>query len=183
MKVCVTTKHTFEDVEKYLSPIKQFGQEKTRKGTYDDWDEAKHTAQWLQNAMASIQTQEQSRLNIYYLEEDQKIIGVAFALINSSITLESLSNDGVVPDAADIAHVTGIHIVEDYRGKGRGSSWLQGEVFADLRREGVQQVYIRSSHHKALALYERLGTKVGNYISISDSNLYQRYGYIYKIDL
>lgn len=48
---------------------------------------------------------------------------------------------------------------------------------------GLKEVYIKSSHNKALNLYDKLGTVVGNYISISDHQLYQRYGYIYKIDL
>ena len=183
MKIKITEQHTFEDVEKYLFPIKQFCEEKVRKGMYDDWDEVKHTAEWIQKVLSSIKKHESGRLNVYYLEEGETVIGVAFALINSNITLESLAKDGIIPDSAEIAHLTGFHIMEAYRGKGRGSSWLLGEIFEDLRAEGVKQIYIRSSHHQALSLYERLGSKIGNYIGISDSKLYQRYGYIYKIDL
>ncbi|MBQ8409178.1 MAG: GNAT family N-acetyltransferase [Clostridia bacterium] len=183
MKIHITAQHTFEDIEKYLFPIKQFCEEKARKGIYDDWDEAKHTAEWIKKVMSSIQMHEKGQLDIYYLEENETIIGVAFALIGSQITLDSLAKDGIVPDSKEIAHFTGFHIIEACRGKGYGSAWLQGEIFEDLRAQGVKQIYIKSSHHQALALYERLGTKVGNYIGISDSKLYQRYGYIYKIDL
>lgn len=150
---------------------------------YDDWNETKHTEDWLKKIISSVQKQGSDQLTIYYKEENEKIIGVAFALMNSDITLDTLAKDGIVPELKEIAHVTGFHMIEAYRGKGYGSSWLVGEIFDDLRTQGIKQVYIKSSHHQALALYERLGTKVGNYVSISDSKLYQRCGHIYKIDL
>ena len=183
MKIRITEKHTFHDIEKYLFPVKQFCEEKKRKGMYDDWNEADHTAEWITKIISSVQNGENGHLNIYYLEENEKIIGSAFALINSDITLDALARDGIIPDSEKIAHITCFHIIEAYRGKGRGSSWLIGEIFSDLRAQGVKQVYIKSSHHPALSLYERLGTQVGNYISMSDSKLYQRYGYIYRIEL
>lgn len=183
MKIRITKEHTFNDIEKYLFPVKQFCEEKLRKGMYDDWNEAEHTADWIKKILCSVRNSENGHLDIYYLEEKGKIIGAAFALINSNITLDALAKDGIVPDSEKTAHVTCFHIIEAYRGKGRGSSWLTGEIFNDLRAQGVKYVYIKSSHNSALTLYERLGTKVGNYISISDSKLYQRYGYIYRIEL
>lgn len=183
MKTVVTKTHCVEDVEKYLYPVKQFGEEKLRKGMYDDWNEAAHTLDWLNKVLSSIQNGGEDELVIYYLAENDRIIASAFALMNSKLTIASLGKDGIIPDPGKIAHVTCFHVLEAYRGKGLGSSWLTGEIFGDLRARGVAQVYIRSSHNSALSLYEKLGTKVGNYISVSDSKLYQRYGYIYKIDL
>ena len=183
MKFCVTKEHTFRDLEKFLLPAIQFGEEKLRKGTYDDWNEAEHTAAWLKKVLCSIQSGDDGNLTIYYLEEDGSIIGTAFTLTDSHITLDALAKDGIVPAPEKTTHLCCFHIAEAYRGKGRGSSWLTGEIFEDLRAQGVKQVYIKSSHHSALPLYERLGTKVGNYISISDSKLYQRYGHIFKVTL
>lgn len=183
MKFCVTPEHTFQDIEPYLAPVRQFGEEKLRKGMYDDWNEAAHTADWLKKILSAMQNAQNGTLTVYSLEEDGQIIGSAFALINSTITRDALAKDGVVPGSDPIAHITCFHILEAYRGKGRGSFWLTHEIFDDLRRRNVKEVYIKSSHNPALPLYEKLGTKVGNYISISDSSLYQRYGYIYKIEL
>lgn len=183
MKFCVTKEHTFRDLEKFLLPAILFGEEKIRKGTYDDWNEAAHTAAWLKKVLRSIQCGDAGNLTIYYLEEKGNIIGTAFTLTDSALTLNTLAKDGIDPDNVKVTHLCCFHIVEAHRGKGRGSSWLTGEIFEDLRVQGVKQVYIKSSHHSALPLYERLGTKVGNYISISDSKLYQRYGHIFKVIL
>lgn len=60
---------------------------------------------------------------------------------------------------------------------------MEDEVLKDLKEQGIDTVYIKSSHNKALGLYDKLGKRIGNYIGISDHKLYQRYGYIYKIDL
>lgn len=183
MRFCVTKEHTFSDIEKFLFPANRFREEKLRKGMYDDWDEGEHTAVWLKKVLLSIQNGEKGNLTIYYLEDNGIIIGTAFALTDSQITLDSLAKDGIIPNCEKIAHLTCFHIIEAYRGKGRGSSWLTSEVFPHLRSQGVNEVYIKSSHHSALPLYEKLGTRIGNYISISDSKLYQRYGYIFKVTL
>lgn len=185
MKLDITKEHAFSDIQKYLSPLRQFNEEKARKGMLDDWDEAKHTSDWIKRILKSIQDGGNDRLTVYYWEEKGSIIGVAFALINSESIRTTLAKDGVFPDVESptLAHLTGFHILESHRGQGRGSSWLTTEILPDLRAKGVQQLYIRSSHYRALSLYEKLGTKVGNYISVSDSKLYKRYGYIYRIDL
>ena len=56
-------------------------------------------------------------------------------------------------------------------------------MFKDLKNQDIQEIYIKSSHNKVLNLYNRFGNIIGNYIGISDHELYQRYGYIYRIDL
>lgn len=183
MKLVVEKGVTVEALASYLSPVEQYCAEKIRKGQYDDWDEAEHTRQWLCGVLDSINTNGHGKLNVYYLEKETEIIGAAFALYESRSLLETLKKDGVAPPNERVAQVTCFHIIEKYRGHGIGKAWLETEILRDLQRLGVQAVYIRSSHHRALPLYERLGKKVGNYISVSDHQLYQRYGYIFQIDL
>ena len=183
MKFCVTKEHSFSDIEKFLFPVNQFGEEKRRKGMYDDWDEEAHTIQWLKKVMRFIQSGEAGELTIYYLEEDGTIIASAFTLTGSNLTKDMLEQNGITTACGKVAHFSCFHVLEAFRGKGRGSAWLFREILPDLRNQGVNEVYIKSSHHSALPLYERFGTKIGSYISISDSKLYQRYGYIYKITL
>lgn len=67
--------------------------------------------------------------------------------------------------------------------RGIGKDWLENEILKDLREQGIKKVYIKSSHNKSLGLYNKLGTRIGKYIGISDNGLYQRIGYIYEIKL
>lgn len=183
MKFAVTKEHSIRDIEKFLFPVNQFCQEKIQKGMYDDWNEAAHTEDWLKNVLFSLRNGGEDKLSVYYREENGVVIGALFVLTNSTIMVSAFAKDGIVLDPQTSAHVTCFHVLRAYRGKGLGSAWITGEIFDDLREQGITEVYIKSSHHLALSLYEKLGTKIGNYISVSDSKLYQRYGYIYRIEL
>ena len=147
MRIRITQAHTMAEIEPYLFPVRQFCAEKRRKGMCDDWDEARHTTDWLEQVLADQQNGEPGELYVYYLEENGTITGAAFALLHSRITLDALAQAGVIPGDEQIAHLTCFHILEAYRRKGRDSAWLTGEIFGDLRAQGVDAVYIKSSHH------------------------------------
>ena len=183
MKYRVKKGTAIDDIRKYLSPVIKYGEEKQRKNMTDDWDELKHTLRWLEKILDAINRDDGDILDIYYLEENAQIIGALFVLSGNKSLKESLASDGVFPSTDHIAQLTCFHIIETYRGRGIGRRWIENEVFRDLKLCGVQKVYIKSSHHQALRLYEKIGTVVGNYIGVSDHELYQRYGYIFEIDL
>lgn len=149
----------------------------------DDWDELKHTSRWLEQTLEAINRDEGDVLDIYYLEEAEKIVGVLFVLFGSQSLKKMLTESGIPLSTEHIAQLTCFHIIETHRGRGVGRQWIENEVFRDLRNYGIQKVYIKSSHHQALRLYQKLGTVVGNYIGVSDHGLYQRYGYIFEINL
>lgn len=148
---------------------------------YDDWNELTHTIKWVENILNSINKDNGDILDIYYLEENTKIIGVIFSLSGSDNILKFKKENDIISKTNKITQLSCFHILKDYRGI--GSKWLTDEVLKNLKEEGIEEVYIKSSHNKVLNLYDRIGTRIGNYISISDNKLYQRYGYIYKIDL
>lgn len=183
MKYSVKKGTTIDEIRKYLSPVIKYGEEKQRKSMADDWDELKHTLRWLEQTLEAIDRDEGDVLDIYYLEQDAQIIGTLFMLSNSKSLKKILTADGVFPPTDHIAQLTCFHIIETHRGHGVGRQWIEDEIFSDLKKRGIQKVYIRSSHHQALRLYQKLGTVAGNYIGVSDHGLYQRYGYIFEIDL
>ena len=71
------------------------------------------------------------------------------------------------------------HILKKYRGI--GTRWLKEVIFPDLIKSNIQNLYVKSSHNRALHTYQRLGKQIGQYIGISDNELYQRLGHIYMI--
>ena len=181
MKITVQKDMTIQDLAPYLKPVEQFCNEKKQKGCWDDWDEAAHTREWLVHVLDSIQAGNGDVLDIWYMEKNGEIAGSAFVLSNSSLVYETLAKDSISAEHP-AAHFTCFHIVKEYRGMGLGGKWM-AEICSDLRCRGIRTMYIRSSHHTALPLYERLGTLVGSYISISDHQMYRRYGYVYAVKL
>lgn len=180
MKLSVCNDINLEDIEKYLYPVKLYNVEKKDNDMYDDWDEYKHTKDWLLNIIKEINNEKVDTLDIYYLEENSIVIGAIFALSGDNLISDFLNKNNINTKKKS-AQLSCFHILKDYRGI--GSKWLENEVFKDLKNQGIEEIYIKSSHNKALNLYSRLGNIIGDYIGISDHGLYQRYGYIYKIDL
>lgn len=172
---------TFDSISKYLYPVEQYGKEKIKNNIYDDWNELEHTSKWIQKILKSINDENGDILDIYYIEDDGKIVGVIFALSGSDNILKFLRECNIESTSEKVAQLSCFHIIKDYRGIGR--EWLKNEVLKDLKQQGIKNVYIKTSHNKALRLYDKLGTRVGNYIGLSDNELYQRYGYIYKINI
>lgn len=181
MKLRVNSDMLFKDINKYLYPVQQYGKEKIDNNMYDDWNELEHTTKWIQKILKSINENNGDILDIYYLEDNSNIIGVLFCLSVSDNLKNFLEESNVNLINDKVAQLSCFHILKDYRGIGK--KWLKNEVLKDLQEQGFKKIYIKSSHNKALKLYDTLGTKIGNYIDISDNELYQRFGYIYRIDL
>lgn len=181
MKIRLTKDMSFNDINKYLYPVKEYIKEKTDNNMYDDWNELEHTSSWLKEVIKSINENNKDILDIYYIEDNETIIGVVFSLSGNNIISNFLNQNNITESTNEVAQLTCFHILKNYRGIGR--KWLENEVLKDLHSQGIKTVFIKSSHNKAIGLYDKLGTKIGNYIGLSDHKLYQRYGYIYKIDL
>ncbi len=181
MKIRLNSEMCFRDIEKYLYPVSEYGKEKIINNMYDDWNEYEHTKECLKSFINSIKKKEGDIVDIYYLEEENIIVGVIISLSGSDNIKTFLKEINVAPSGKRVAKLTCFHILKEYRGIGK--NWLKREVLSDLKEQGIEEVYIKSSHNKALNLYDKLGTRIGNYIGISDNKLYQRYGYIYKIEL
>lgn len=181
MKIRLNSEISFDEINKYLNPVKEYGNEKINNNMYDDWNELEHTTKWIEKILDSIKEKNNDILDIYYIKDNDKIIGVIFSLSGSNLIKEFLKENNISSTSKKIAQLSCFHIIKDYRGIGK--KWLEREVLKDLKEQEIEEVYIKSSHNKALSLYDRIGTKIGNYIGISDNKIYQRLGYIYKINL
>lgn len=181
MKIRVNSNMLLKDINKYLYPVQQYGKEKIDNNMYDDWNELEHTTKWIEKILKSINENSRDTLDIYYLEDNENIIGVIFCLSGGDNLQNFLKESNINLTNDKVAQLSCFHIIKSYRGIGK--KWLENEILKDLQEQGFKKIYIKSSHNKALGLYDKLGTKVGNYIGISDNGLYQRIGYIYEIKL
>ena len=179
MKLKILPSTPWSDIAPFLAPVLKYGEEKARNNMQDDWDEYEHTKGWLEKYLA----QGDGQLDVYYIKEKGEVIASVFILQDSQQFAAGLKNNGVEISAQRIAQLTCFHVMEAHRGRGLGRKWLEEEVFQDLKEQGIQEVYIRSSHHRALRLYDKLGSRVGTYVGVSDHQLYERLGYIFKIIL
>ena len=154
MKIRVKSEMEFDEINKYLVPVKEYGNEKINNNMYDDWNELEHTTKWIQKIKNSLEQNNEDILDIYYLKDKEKIIGVIFVLLGNNLIREFMKENNISSTSKRIAQLSCFHIIKDYRGIGK--KWLESEVLKDLREQGIQEVYIKSSHNKALSLYDRI---------------------------
>ena len=180
-KMNIKNTEDFIYLEKLLSPVKRYVEEKKINGMYDDYDEYKNTIQWIEN-IKNIILNEEDVLTAYYIENSENdIVGIIFALTENEIIKKFREKHNIKVDDCKQCQLICFHIDKQYRGIGK--KFLENYVFKDLKDKKINIIFIKSSHNKALSLYSKFGNVVGNYIGISENQLYQRYGYIYKIQL
>lgn len=184
-KICIRTINDFEsiDYDKLMYPVIRYGEEKLKNNMYDDWDEYKHTRKMINQLQQNLKEREDLKINIYFLEEDNLVIGICFFIQGKSYMKKFLEKieHSYYTRIDNCAQLTCFHILKEYRGI--GTKWLKNIIFPDLIKNNIKEIYVKSSHNKALNFYQKLGQKVGQYIGISDNELYQRLGYIYRINI
>ena len=178
----LNTDEDFKKIGELLIPIKEFVEEKHRDNIYDDWNEYEHTLRWLSERKKDFLCN--NNLYAYLLKDKNKIIGINFVSMGEDIAKKFKKDNNLeTEDNNKVGILSAFYILKKYRNKRIGSRWLKYEVFKDLKTRGIETIYIKSSHNKALSLYDKLGERVGNYIGISDNYLYQRLGYIFRIKI
>lgn len=168
------------DYDKLMYPVIMYGKEKIENNMYDDWDEYKHTRKMIDKLQ---QTLKHFKIDIYYLEENNLVVGICFLIFGKEYMTDFLQgiNERHSVTTEKFAHLTCFHILKQYRGI--GTKWIKEVIFPSLIESNIEQIYVKTSHNKALHFYQNLGTQVGQYIGISDNELYQRLGYIFKLDI
>ena len=84
-KMNIKNTEDFLYLEKLLSPVNRYVEEKKSNGLYDDYDEYKNTIQWIEN-IKDIILNEDDVLTAYYIENTKKdIVGIIFALTENEI--------------------------------------------------------------------------------------------------
>lgn len=173
----------FLDYDKLMYPVIMYGKEKIKNNMYDDWDEYKHTRKMIEELQENLQDKQDLKIDIYFIEENNLVIGICFFIFGKDYMKKFIekiecSNDKTINNSAQL---TCFHILKKYRGI--GTKWIKEVIFPDLIKSNIQELYVKSSHNKALHFYQKLGEQVGQYIGISDNELYQRLGYIYRISI
>ncbi len=172
---------SFSYLDKLLEPVKDYVEEKKKNEMYDDYNEYTNTMVWMEKRKNTILSGEDA-LTAYYIENNQKeVIGILFSLTGEVSIPEFLGKHNLEAQNHNPCQLVCFHIHKNYRGIGK--IFLRNYVLRDLKEKGIDTVFIKSSHNRALSLYNKLGEKVGNYIGLSENQLYQRYGYIYKVVL
>ena len=171
------------DYDKIMYPVIMYGKEKLENNMYDDWDEYKHTRKMIKELEKNLQDKQNLKIDIYFIEENNLVIGICFFIFGKDYMekfIEKIegSNNKIFNNSAQL---TCFHILKKYRGI--GTEWIKKVIFPDLIKSNIQELYVKSSHNKALHFYQKLGEQVGRYVGISDNELYQRLGYIYRINI
>lgn len=184
-KICIRQLSDFEnlDYNKLMYPVIRYGEEKLENNMYDDWDEYKHTRKMINELQQSLKEKQDLKIDIYFLEENNLVIGICFFIKGKNYMANFLQKIENYPynTIDNSVQLTCFHILKEYRGI--GTKWLKDIIFPDLIKNNVKEVYVKSSHNKALNFYQKLGQQIGQYIGISDNELYQRLGYIYRINI
>lgn len=182
-KISIRTIEDFNslDYEKVMYPVIMYGKEKIDNNMYDDWDEYKHTRKMIEGLKKNFQDNQDIKIDIYCIEDNNLVIGVCFYIFGEDYMKSFIEK---IEDEDDktinkSAQLTCFHILKKYRGI--GTRWLKEVIFPDLIKSNIQNLYVKSSHNRALHTYQRLGKQIGQYIGISDNELYQRLGHIYMI--
>lgn len=171
----------FSNLERLLKPVKEYVAEKKISGMYDDYNEYDNTMAWIENRKNFI-IEGEDRLTAYYIENSKlDTVGIIFSITGNATIPRFMANHELEVEKGNPCQLVCFHIDKSYRGIGK--KFLTNYVFEDLKEKQISTVFIKSSHNKSLSLYEKLGEKVGTYITLSAHKLYQRYGYIYKIIL
>lgn len=180
-KMEIKDTESFSYLDKLLEPVKDYVEEKKTNEMYDDYNEYTNTIDWMEKRKNAILSGEDV-LTAYYIENNQKkVIGILFSLTGKVSISEFLKKHNLEVQNQNPCQLVCFHINKNYRGIGK--IFLKDYVLQDLKEKGIDTVFIKSSHNRALSLYEKLGDKVGNYIGLSENQLYQRYGYIYQVVL
>lgn len=171
------------DWDKLMYPVIRYGEEKIENNMYDDWDEYKHTRKMINELQQNLKEGQDLKIDIYFLEKNNFVIGIVFFITGKIYMKKFLEKikDISCSEINNSAQLTCFHILKEYRGI--GAKWLKEVIFPDLIKNNLKEIYVKSSHNKALNFYKKLGQKVGQYIGVSDHELYQRLGYIYKINI
>lgn len=172
---------SFSYLDKLLEPVKDYVEEKKINEMYDDYNEYTNTIAWIEKRKNRILSGEDT-LTAYYIENNQKeVIGIVFSFAGEVSVSKFLEKHNLEVQNHNSCQLVCFHINKNYRGIGK--IFLRNYVLRDLKEKRIDTIFIKSSHNRALSLYNKLGEKIGNYIGLSENQLYQRYGYIYKVDL
>ena len=178
-KIEINNKENFSKLEKLMYPAKRYVSEKKQYGMYDDYNEYKNSLKWFQDRKQSILDDNKDNVTAYCIKNKSKVIGIIFSVTGYSVT-KLMQNHNMKVNNNECQLIC-FHIDKRYRGIGK--NFLKDYVFKDLKNRNIDTVYIKSSHHRAFSLYEKLGERVNVYFGLSEHQLYRRQGNIYRIQL
>lgn len=172
---CVfSVEETFQSV--FLAPVILNLLDKAQ-NDWDDYDEAYHCNVLIQKILAD----PRMRLEFHTLRKDGRYIGLVL-VTSGQIDTALLFKNAIAIDAAEKALVLNyFHIAPE--GRGNGCRWLCDILLPHYKKQGFTAAYLKSSHPKAFSLYERLGSCIGTYQSVSDNKRFARNGKLFKIPL
>ncbi len=169
LRFCLSDEFKME----YLEPVGKYVNWKLQNG-WDDYNELYHATEYFTKAMANKNVWIHSHLMM------NKSDLACVALIVGG-NLKSVENRIEIQNEEKSLLLKYFHIVD--KGKGNGQKWLKEIIFPFYKNLEYQHFYIGSSHPKSFALYEKFGHCIYDYNLLSDNNLHERIGKIFRIDL
>jgi len=145
---------------------------------WDDYNEVYHCCKLIETVKAD----HRMSMDFHFLKNSEQYLGIAL-VTHGELNLELFFKKSfqIAEKVNDILIFNYFHISSD--GRGNGEKWLRDVIIEYYKLFHYKAVYIKSSHPKVFSMYSRLGVEIGEYLSQSDNERYERSGKIFRIPL
>ena len=167
-------KLSLKELIELIKPIKDNVLQKKSNDEWDDYDEFKHTKDWLKNI-----NKQQTKLIVFSYKHKNENVGIIF--ISEGYEVRNFLDGNNLDYDNNCVKLGPFHISHKFRGI--GENWIKTEVIPYLLEQNIKTIFIESSHPKSFSLYSRLGKQVAKYIKKSDNNIFTREGKIFRIEI
>lgn len=159
----------------YLTPIIQNLLFKVE-NVWDDYNEVYHCCQLIE----SVKNDNKMNMDFHIMMKDEKCLGICL-ITSGTINYKLFFKDSIdmAEEDEEILIFNYFHISKE--GRGNGERWFREVIIPYYKAKGFKAIYLKSSHEKVFSMYRRLGREIGEYTSISDNNIFERKGNIFKI--
>lgn len=160
--------------EPFLAPVDAYVSWK-QENEWDDYNESRHARAFFN----AVRVQSAVTIDTHILLYDKSVIAGVLFIVKGNVA--ALENRFTIPASEKAALIKYFHVLQAYRGRGR--KWLTEIVMPFYRQQGVDALYVSSSHPKSFSLYGALGDLVATYTNKSDHARFIREGKSFRIPL
>lgn len=153
--------------EKYLLPVQAYVSWKLENDSWDDYNEFFHALRFF----SSVRQEQNVWVHTHLILRQEEILGVVFILGGA---LSQIEQRYQIEEEDHALLVKYFHIRE--KGKGIGTDWFQKLLIPYYRNKRFKRIYLSSSHQQSFPFYQRLGTPIAEYESLSDNGQSLRKG-------
>lgn len=158
----------------FLIPVASYVQWKLENEGWDDYNEFFHASRIIYQYIHA----ENVSLDSHIAQSNGEIIGCLFIVKGK---INQWEDKYKIENEKKSLLLKYFHIAD--KGKGIGSYWLNHVILPYYKDQGFLNVYVNSSHPFSFPFYTRIGSKLTEYQTDSDNQLFQRKGKCFSIKI